>query len=51
MQAVLTGSGVWQGASIMLLSLEVFEHSLLRIVSITFTCLVLTELLMVALEV
>ena len=42
---------IYQGGSIMLLSLALFDTSLLRIVSITFTALVLTELLMVALEV
>mmetsp|Transcript_2438 Transcript_2438/g.4938 ORF Transcript_2438/g.4938 Transcript_2438/m.4938 type:complete len:124 (+) Transcript_2438:23-394(+) len=40
-----------QGGAIMLLSIFMFDESFLRIVSITFTSLVLTELLMVALEI
>lgn len=36
---------------IMLLSIFLFDHSFLRIISITFTALLLTELLMVALEI
>jgi phospholipid-translocating ATPase len=46
-----TLKSIYQGASIMLLSIYLFDNSFLRIISITFTSLVLTELLMVALEV
>jgi len=42
---------VYQGGVIMLLSLLLFENSFQRIVSITFTALIVTELLMVQIEV
>jgi len=42
---------IYQGGAIMLLSIFLFDHSFLRIISITFTSLLLTELLMVALEI
>lgn len=42
---------IYQGAVIMLLSIFMFDDSFLRIISITFTSLILTELLMVALEI
>jgi phospholipid-translocating ATPase len=42
---------VYQGGLILLLAIFLFENSFLRIVSITFTALILTELLMVILEV
>ncbi|KAF0853026.1 mitochondrial phospholipid-translocating ATPase [Andalucia godoyi] len=42
---------VYQGAAIMILAILFFEDSLLRIVSITFTSLIVTELLMVLFEV
>lgn len=39
------------GAAIMLVSLVLFENQFLHIVSISFTALVLNELIMVALEI
>lgn len=42
---------VYQGGVIMLLSLLLFENSFQRIVSITFTALIVVELLMVQIEV
>ncbi|KAF8548430.1 phospholipid-translocating P-type ATPase [Imleria badia] len=42
---------VYQGAAIMLVSLVLFETEFLNIVSISFTSLVLNELIMVALEI
>eukprot|EP00658_Telonema_sp_P-2_P065518 TRINITY_DN5473_c0_g1_i1.p1 TRINITY_DN5473_c0_g1~~TRINITY_DN5473_c0_g1_i1.p1 ORF type:complete len:313 (+),score=65.46 TRINITY_DN5473_c0_g1_i1:122-940(+) len=42
---------VYQGGVIMLMSIVVFEQSFLNIVAITFTALVLTELIMVAIEI
>jgi len=42
---------IYQGSVIMLLAIWLFEKSFVNIVAITFTSLVLTELLMVALEV
>ncbi|KAI8447164.1 phospholipid-translocating ATPase [Phakopsora pachyrhizi] len=44
-------SAVFQGGVIMILSLIIFENEFINIVSISFTSLVLTELLMVALEI
>ncbi|KAA1075615.1 putative aminophospholipid-translocase [Puccinia graminis f. sp. tritici] len=44
-------SAVFQGGVIMILSLILFENEFLNIVSISFTSLILTELLMVALEI
>ncbi|KAL0952707.1 hypothetical protein HGRIS_006943 [Hohenbuehelia grisea] len=42
---------LYQGAAIMLMSLVLFENEFLHIVSISFTALILNELLMVALEI
>lgn len=42
---------VYQGGSIMIVSLYVFERELINILSISFTALVLNELIMVALEI
>ncbi|KAF7321418.1 Phospholipid-transporting ATPase [Mycena kentingensis (nom. inval.)] len=42
---------VYQGAAIMILSLVLFETEFLHIVSISFTALILNELIMVALEI
>jgi phospholipid-translocating ATPase len=42
---------VYQGGTIMLLSLLLFESEFLHIVAISFTALVLNELIMVALEI
>ncbi|KIP06661.1 hypothetical protein PHLGIDRAFT_106736 [Phlebiopsis gigantea 11061_1 CR5-6] len=42
---------VYQGAAIMIMSLALFENEFLNIVSISFTALVLNELIMVALEI
>ncbi|KAE9407075.1 protein transporter [Gymnopus androsaceus JB14] len=42
---------VYQGAAIMIMSLVLFENEFLHIVSISFTALVLNELIMVALEI
>ncbi|KAA1475730.1 phospholipid-translocating P-type ATPase [Dentipellis sp. KUC8613] len=42
---------VYQGAAIMILSLVLFENEFLNIVAISFTSLILNELIMVALEV
>jgi phospholipid-translocating ATPase len=44
-------SAVFQGGVIMILSLVLFENEFLNIVAISFTSLILTELLMVALEI
>ncbi|KAN0065397.1 putative aminophospholipid-translocase [Thecaphora frezii] len=42
---------VYQGGAIMILSLMLFENEFLNIVSISFTALVINELIMVALEI
>ncbi|KAF9559015.1 aminophospholipid-transporting P-type ATPase [Agrocybe pediades] len=42
---------LYQGAAIMIMSLVLFENEFLHIVSISFTALILNELLMVALEI
>ncbi|PIL25785.1 transporter [Ganoderma sinense ZZ0214-1] len=42
---------VYQGAAIMIMSLLLFENEFLNIVSISFTALILNELIMVALEI
>ncbi|KAI8996275.1 protein transporter [Trametes punicea] len=42
---------VYQGAAIMIMSLVLFETEFLNIVSISFTALILNELIMVALEI
>ncbi|RPD63418.1 aminophospholipid-transporting P-type ATPase [Lentinus tigrinus ALCF2SS1-6] len=42
---------VYQGAAIMIMSLVLFENEFLNIVSISFTALILNELIMVALEI
>lgn len=42
---------VYQGAAIMIMSLVLFENEFLNIVAISFTALVLNELIMVALEI
>jgi phospholipid-translocating ATPase len=42
---------LYQGAAIMIVSLVLFENEFLHIVSISFTALVLNELIMVALEI
>lgn len=42
---------VFAGAAIMIMSLVLFENEFLHIVSISFTALVLNELIMVALEI
>ncbi|KAJ6475250.1 protein transporter [Mycena vitilis] len=42
---------VYQGAAIMIMSLVLFETEFLHIVSISFTALILNELIMVALEI
>ncbi|KAK7466492.1 putative aminophospholipid-translocase [Stygiomarasmius scandens] len=42
---------VYQGAAIMIMSLVLFENEFLHIVSISFTALILNELIMVALEI
>ncbi|KAF8723214.1 hypothetical protein AX14_009392 [Amanita brunnescens Koide BX004] len=42
---------LYQGAAIMIMSLVLFENEFLHIVSISFTALVLNELIMVALEI
>lgn len=39
------------GAAIMIMSLVLFENEFLHIVSISFTALILNELIMVALEI
>lgn len=39
------------GAAIMIMSLVLFENQFLHIVSISFTALILNELIMVALEI
>jgi len=40
-----------KGAAIMIVSLVLFENEFLHIVSISFTALILNELIMVALEI
>lgn len=42
---------LYQGAGIMIMSLVLFENEFLHIVSISFTALILNELIMVALEI
>lgn len=42
---------LYQGAAIMIMSLVLFENEFLNIVSISFTALILNELIMVALEI
>lgn len=42
---------VYQGAAIMIMSLVLFENELLNIVAISFTALILNELIMVGLEI
>ncbi|PCH43232.1 phospholipid-translocating P-type ATPase [Wolfiporia cocos MD-104 SS10] len=42
---------IYQGAAIMIMSLVLFENEFLNIVSISFTALILNELIMVALEI
>jgi phospholipid-translocating ATPase len=42
---------VYQGAAIMIMSLVLFENEFLNIVAISFTALILNELIMVALEI
>lgn len=42
---------MFAGAAIMIMSLVLFENEFLHIVSISFTALVLNELIMVALEI
>lgn len=42
---------VYQGGAIMMMSLILFETEFLNIVAISFTALVLNELIMVALEI
>jgi len=42
---------LYQGAAIMIMSLVLFENEFLHIVAISFTALILNELLMVALEI
>jgi phospholipid-translocating ATPase len=42
---------VYQGGAIMLMSLILFENEFLNIVSISFTALVVNELIMIALEI
>ena len=42
---------VYQGAAIMIISLALFETEFLNIVSISFTALIINELIMVALEI
>jgi len=42
---------LYQGAGIMIMSLVLFESEFLHIVSISFTALILNELIMVALEI
>ncbi|KAG0142373.1 hypothetical protein CROQUDRAFT_662613 [Cronartium quercuum f. sp. fusiforme G11] len=44
-------SAVFQGGAIMILSLILFENEFINIVAISFTSLILTELLMVAFEI
>lgn len=41
----------YSGAAIMIMSLVLFENEFLHIVSISFTALILNELIMVALEI
>ncbi|PRP82798.1 ATPase, class II, type 9B [Planoprotostelium fungivorum] len=48
---IWTFTSVYQGGAIMLLSIALFEDSLVNIVSITFTALILTELANVAYEI
>lgn len=42
---------LYQGAAIMIMSLALFENEFLNIVAISFTALILNELIMVALEI
>ncbi len=42
---------IYQGGAIMLMSLVLFENEFLNIVSISFTALVVNELIMIALEI
>jgi phospholipid-translocating ATPase len=42
---------IYQGGAIMILAIWLFENEFLRIVSISFTALIINELLMVALEI
>lgn len=42
---------LYQGASIMIIALVLFENEFLNIVAISFTALILNELIMVALEI
>jgi phospholipid-translocating ATPase len=42
---------VYQGASIMIIALVLFENEFLNIVAISFTALIVNELIMVALEI
>jgi len=48
---VVDVSSVYQGGMIMLLAIVLFEDSFINIVSITFTALILAELLNVGFEV
>ena len=43
--------GLYQGATIMIIALVLFENEFLNIVAISFTALILNELIMVALEI
>lgn len=49
--SVVVAHVVSQGAAIMIMSLVLFETEFLHIVSISFTALILNELIMVALEI
>ena len=42
---------LYQGAAIMIIALVLFENEFLNIVAISFTALILNELIMVALEI
>lgn len=44
-------NGSWTGGAIMIMSLVLFENEFLNIVAISFTALILNELIMVALEI
>ena len=46
-----THEGIGIGAAIMIISLVLFENEFLNIVAISFTALILNELIMVALEI
>jgi len=48
---VLESEAYFAGAAIMIMSLVLFETEFLHIVSISFTSLILNELIMVALEI